>query len=70
MTNREVAGALVRSPKTVEAHLARAYQKLGIASRRVRRDHRQAFRGVPKPTDIGNHPMRRRQGDSYRPITG
>ena len=33
MTNREVASALFLSPKTVEAHLARAYQKLGIASR-------------------------------------
>ena len=33
LTNKEVAGALVISPKTVEAHLARAYEKLGIASR-------------------------------------
>jgi DNA-binding CsgD family transcriptional regulator len=32
-TNREVAAALFMSPKTVEAHLARAYQKLGITSR-------------------------------------
>lgn len=32
-TNRQVADALFLSPKTVEAHLARAYQKLGIASR-------------------------------------
>jgi DNA-binding CsgD family transcriptional regulator len=33
MTNREVAAALFVSPKTVEANLARAYQKLGIRSR-------------------------------------
>jgi DNA-binding CsgD family transcriptional regulator len=33
MTNREVAAALFLSPKTVEANLARAYRKLGIASR-------------------------------------
>lgn len=33
LTNKEVAATLVISPKTVEAHLARAYEKLGIASR-------------------------------------
>ncbi|MEO7117863.1 MAG: AAA family ATPase [Candidatus Limnocylindrales bacterium] len=33
MTNREVAQALVISPKTVEANLARIYSKLGIHSR-------------------------------------
>jgi DNA-binding CsgD family transcriptional regulator len=33
LTNRQVAEALFLSPKTVEAHLARAYGKLGIASR-------------------------------------
>jgi DNA-binding CsgD family transcriptional regulator len=33
MTNREVAGALFISPKTVEANLARVYRKLGISSR-------------------------------------
>jgi ATP/maltotriose-dependent transcriptional regulator MalT len=32
-TNREVAGELFMSPKTVEAHLALVYQKLGIHSR-------------------------------------
>jgi DNA-binding CsgD family transcriptional regulator len=32
-TNREVAAALTISPKTVEAHLARVYRKLGIRSR-------------------------------------
>ncbi len=32
-TNREVAARLYMSPKTVEAHLARIYGKLGIASR-------------------------------------
>ncbi len=33
LTNRAVAEQLVISPKTVEAHLARAYTKLGISSR-------------------------------------
>jgi len=33
LTNKEVAAQLVISTKTVEAHLARAYAKLGIASR-------------------------------------
>jgi DNA-binding CsgD family transcriptional regulator len=33
MTNREVADAAFVSPKTVEANLARVYQKLGIRSR-------------------------------------
>ena len=33
LTNREVAAALSVSPKTVEAHLARAYRKLGVSSR-------------------------------------
>jgi DNA-binding CsgD family transcriptional regulator len=33
LTNKEVAAKLGVSPKTVEAHLARAYEKLGIASR-------------------------------------
>lgn len=33
MTNKEAAAALFMSPKTVEAHLARTYRKLGIRSR-------------------------------------
>ncbi|MGK2851531.1 MAG: AAA family ATPase [Candidatus Limnocylindrales bacterium] len=33
LTNRAVADRLVLSPKTVEAHLARAYAKLGVRSR-------------------------------------
>lgn len=33
MTNRQVAEAAFVSPKTVEANLARVYQKLGIRSR-------------------------------------
>lgn len=33
MTNRQIAGALFISPKTVEANLARVYRKLGISSR-------------------------------------
>jgi DNA-binding CsgD family transcriptional regulator len=32
-TNRQIAGVLFISPKTVEANLARAYRKLGITSR-------------------------------------
>ena len=32
-TNREVAAALLLSPRTVEANLARAYRKLGVSSR-------------------------------------
>ncbi len=32
-TNREVATALFVSPKTIEAHLSRAYAKLGVRSR-------------------------------------
>jgi DNA-binding CsgD family transcriptional regulator len=32
-TNREIAGALFISPKTVEANMTRIYQKLGIHSR-------------------------------------
>ena len=31
--NRDIAAALFVSPKTVEAHLARIYRKLGINSR-------------------------------------
>jgi DNA-binding CsgD family transcriptional regulator len=33
LTNREIAGRLLISPKTVEANLARAYAKLGIRNR-------------------------------------
>ena len=33
LKNREIAERLFISPKTVEAHLARAYRKLGIRSR-------------------------------------
>ena len=32
-TNREAAAQLLLSPKTIEAHLGRAYQKLGVRSR-------------------------------------
>ena len=32
-SNREVAGELFMSPKTVEAHLSRIYRKLGVRSR-------------------------------------
>lgn len=33
LTNRVVGATLFISPKTVEAHLSRVYQKLGIRSR-------------------------------------
>jgi DNA-binding CsgD family transcriptional regulator len=33
MTNREVAGALFLSPKTIEHHLSGIYRKLGVRSR-------------------------------------
>jgi DNA-binding CsgD family transcriptional regulator len=33
LTNKQVSAALLISSKTVEAHLARAYRKLGIHSR-------------------------------------
>jgi DNA-binding CsgD family transcriptional regulator len=33
-TNREIAAALFITVRTVENHLARAYRKLGIGSRR------------------------------------
>ena len=32
-TNREAAARLLLSPKTIEAHLGRAYRKLGVRSR-------------------------------------
>lgn len=35
MTNREVAGTLFLSPRTVEAHVARVLRKLGLPSRRA-----------------------------------
>ena len=34
MTNRQIAGRLVVTPKTVEWHLTHAYAKLGVSSRR------------------------------------
>jgi DNA-binding NarL/FixJ family response regulator len=33
MTNREVAGAMFLSPKTIEHHLSGIYRKLGVRSR-------------------------------------
>ena len=50
LTNREVAKAAFMSPKTVEAHLARVYHKLGIRSRAElgARMHDQAGRTQPR----------------------
>lgn len=50
MTVREVAAAMFVSPKTVEAHLTRAYGKLGIRSR--------AELGAVMATNVGESPMR------------
>ena len=33
LTNREVAGSLFLSPKTIEHHLSAIYRKLGVRSR-------------------------------------
>jgi DNA-binding CsgD family transcriptional regulator len=49
LTNREVAARLSLSPKTIEAHLARVYDKLGIRSR--------AELGRTMSSPLGNHPM-------------
>lgn len=45
-TNREIAQALFVTPKTVETHLARAFRKLGLSSRRE-------LAGVPGLLDGG-----------------
>jgi DNA-binding NarL/FixJ family response regulator len=49
LRNHEVAGELGVSPKTIEAHLARIYAKLGIRSR--------AELGRAMAGDVGNLPM-------------
>lgn len=50
MTNREVAAALLISPKTVEANLARVYRKLGIRTR-AELGTRMASGGTPLEQD-------------------
>jgi len=54
LTNREVAAALLISPKTVEANLARIYQKLEIRSR-AELGRRMADRRQPTPTLAEQH---------------
>jgi DNA-binding CsgD family transcriptional regulator len=49
LTNREIAERAFMSPKTVEAHLARAYRKLGIRSR-AELGRVMAERGTPAQT--------------------
>ncbi len=51
LTNRAVADRLVLSPKTVEAHLARAYAKLGVRSRAELGRHLAAAGGPPNEVD-------------------
>lgn len=57
LTNREVASRLFLSPKTVEANLTRAYQKLGISSRAALGawfvDSRSIARDSPDPREGG-----------------
>ena len=49
MTNRQVAEAAFVSPKTVEANLARVYQKLGIRSRADSAPEWRPGRGRARP---------------------
>ncbi len=70
LTNRAVADQLVLSPKTVEAHLARAYAKLGVRSR-AELGRRYASLGedpgrTDEPCLVGNHLMLRRQRPRHR----
>ena len=51
LTNRAVADQLVLSPKTVEAHLARAYAKLGVRSRAELGRRLASVGAVPKDPD-------------------
>ena len=59
-TSRDVASALFLSPKTVEANLSRAYQKLGIRSRAelgaVMREGAACPRLIAA-TDVGKRPI-------------
>lgn len=51
MSNREIAGALYMSPRTVESHLTKAYREFGVRSRAqlVATLARRLGDGVPEP---------------------
>jgi DNA-binding CsgD family transcriptional regulator len=48
-SNREVAQALVVTPRTVEAHLTRIYAKLGLRSRAELARHSVGVSALPAP---------------------
>jgi DNA-binding CsgD family transcriptional regulator len=51
-TNREAAGALFVSPKTIETHLGHAYRKLGVRSRTELARHLRQRAGTASTEDV------------------